>query len=565
MNNQQEITPEDYREIRVRTTRFSMRRNDLCLTFIPEDPNLQIASVFLQKRAEKTLTVRFQVKEQIRQGKRIYSCRFPARKHGLADGLWDIVASVKTPDECYDAILGGQSTLRKYLFILFPRWIRTNDGNVLYPFVNLQKHFTIQSRKWQPDYDTRRFILKEYLALFCYLILKPYWDHKKYWLICEKYSYMAQDNGYYFFRYCMDNLPSKERKRIFFVLDPKSPDYPKLMPYQEQVADFMSFRYLILLNAAELLISSEAIRHFYIWDSPKTLSKSLYQIRKNVVFLQHGVMALKRCENGFHKYSYNQMALFNVSSPFEQDIIYKYFGYDRDEIMICGLPRWDALKDTSDPAHREILIMPTWREWLERCTKEFFLSSDYYQNYEALLKNDALYQLLEEKDLYLNFYIHPKFREYIDLFLTDNPRVRIIAFGDEPLNKLLMSCSLMITDYSSASWDVYYQGKPVLFWAFDKAQYDELRGSYLDMETDGFGDLLYTSKEVLAAIREYADCDFTEKEIYAQRRSYLLPYRDHNNSRRIYQYIKKTRFPVKFFSRSYWIHKIPEKKEETSE
>ncbi len=47
------------------------------------------------------------------------------------------------------------------------------------------------------------------------------------------------------------------------------------------------------------------------------------------------------------------MALFVVSSGYEQKIIHDYFGYDNEEIIITGLARWDVLEDKSDPAHKE--------------------------------------------------------------------------------------------------------------------------------------------------------------------------------------------------------------------
>ena len=83
----------------------------------------------------------------------------------------------------------------------------------------------------------------------------------------------------------------------------------------------MSFKYMIYLSAARYLISTDAIRHFYIWDSPNSIYKVLYQARKNIVFLQHGVMGFKQCHRTFHKGGGNQMALFVVSSGYEQKII----------------------------------------------------------------------------------------------------------------------------------------------------------------------------------------------------------------------------------------------------
>ena len=63
---------------------------------------------------------------------------------------------------------------------------------------------------------------------------------------------------------------------------------------------------------------------------------------------------------------------------------------------------------------------------------------------------------LKEKQIRLVFYIHPKLREFIGNFHADNNLIELISFNSVPLNQLLMGCSMMITDYSSACWDAYY-------------------------------------------------------------------------------------------------------------
>ncbi len=80
------------------------------------------------------------------------------------------------------------------------------------------------------------------------------------------------------------------------------------------------------------------------------------------------------------------------------------------------------------------------------------------------------------------FYIHPKLREFIGNFHADNDLIELISFNSVPLNQLLMGCSMMITDYSSACWDAYYLEKPILFYQFDLKQYNETNGSYINME-----------------------------------------------------------------------------------
>ena len=206
---------------------------------------------------------------------------------------------------------------------------------------------------------------------------------------------------------------------------------------------------------------------------------------------------------------------------------------------MTGLARWDVLEDRSVPGEKMILMMPTWRNWLEEVTEEQFKASDYYKNYMALLNSPKLHDFLKRKHVKMIFYIHPKFREYISTFATDCPNIQMIEFGTQPLNALLMRCNMMITDYSSACWDVFYQKKPVLFYLFDYELYDQVQGSYVDMRTQAFGDATDQMDELVDWMEAYEEKGFCEKEKYAKLREQLLPFRDHLNCDRTYEAIKK--------------------------
>ena len=70
------------------------------------------------------------------------------------------------------------------------------------------------------------------------------------------------------------------------------------------------------------------------------------------------------------------------------------FDYEPENVPITGFARWDVLKDKSTPDDPFILMMPTWRSWLEEVDNETFLQSDYYKNYSALLTDPALDEML---------------------------------------------------------------------------------------------------------------------------------------------------------------------------
>ena len=68
--------------------------------------------------------------------------------------------------------------------------------------------------------------------------------------------------------------------------------------------------------------------------------------------------------------------------------------------------------------------------------------------------------------------------------------------------EFLNSVDALITDYSSVFFDFANLKRPVLFYTYDIEKYkNQLRGFYIDMNTEVPGPLLYTSEEVVDAIR----------------------------------------------------------------
>ena len=384
------------------------------------------------------------------------------------------------------------------------------------------------------------FRLKERIAFLLYFLQRSRLSRENILLVYEKYCCMAQDNGFYFFKYCMDNdLEKKMKRKIYFVIDKSAVDYRNnLLPYKDHVIQFMSLRHMVCLLACRLMVSSDSKAHAYAWRCKESILQPFIERNRRLVFLQHGVIALKRVD--FFRSGTNVVDLFVTSNDREHDIIIDELGYQPQEVIITGLTRWDVLEDKSgELERRSILVMPTWRNWLEEVSDETFRQSDYYLNYMELLNSPRLEQYLERHDLQLNFYIHPKFREYLGNFNISAERVRLIPFGSEPLNRLIMECSMLVTDYSSVCWDVYYQGKPVIFYQFDVDKYNETQGAYIDLETELFGDRAVNNEELFALLEEEARLDFALKEKYAEMRRSMYKYIDKNNSKRVCEEIRK--------------------------
>ena len=474
------------------------------------------------------------IKVNMENGYWIIDAQLDTRNVVLEELYWDVFVIIQQEEEEFS--LGIRLNKQQKTKLLLGNYqCYPNDTHIVYPYEKKGGNiaFTYRERSKYDGISTR---IKEFLVFGAYALLLPYWKGKRMWLVYEKFCSMAQDNGYYFFKYCMENLPEEEKKHIYFILDKDSPDCEKMEKYKEHVIPFMSMRHMLYCMVAKLYVGSDSKVHLYAWRAkPNLISKRISHHK--ILFLQHGVTALKRVDRIFGKNGSSPMTYFTTTSEFEQKIVMENFGYTRDNAPVLGFTRWDVLEDTSSKDEKIVLVMPTWRSWLEEKSAEEFRESDYYKNYSHFLQSSKLNQILKQYNTKLIFYIHPKFRDYLGEFNISQDNVELIPFGTQPLNEIIKKCHMLITDYSSVCWDVYYLGKPVLFYQFDCDMYMQAHGSYLDMEHELFGERYMECDDLIDGMEEYMQRDFQEKDKYGKMRDYYLPYRDNDNSKRTYEYI----------------------------
>jgi CDP-glycerol glycerophosphotransferase (TagB/SpsB family) len=405
---------------------------------------------------------------------------------------------------------------------------KLGDGFMVYPYITINDGLSLTYRQ-KEKYESKWHQFKEWNASLIYQLFKNHFDKKRIWLVYEKFAQTAQDNSYYFFKYAYENHPDEN---IYYVIDKSSSDYVYLKGMEDRVISFMSLKHLLYLYASKLFVSSEAKGHAYILRKQNGALRNIVN-EKKFVFLQHGVLGFKKVDAIFRKDSNNGANLFVTSSEIERNIVTNNFRYDKEDVVVTGLCRWDALVDKSNHSDgKEILLMPTWRSWLDDVPDSKFVESEYYHNYIKLLNSKRLNRLLESYDILIHFYIHPKFKAYIDKFETNNKNIKLYQFGEEKVNELLMRSDLLITDYSSVAWDQYYQKKPVIFYQFDHNTYEILQGSYIEMDKNLFGDRVFDFNQLLHTIETYIDRDFVEKEKYAAMRDQYFEHVDRDNSKR---------------------------------
>ena len=352
------------------------------------------------------------------------------------------------------------------------------------------------------------------------------------WLIGEL-PYKAQDNGYHFFRYVRENRPEVD---AYYVIDPASPEYENVRPFGN-VVGYQSKEHFEIALAADRIIGSHHPDYLYPTRHPSFLAKS----RAGRVFLQHGVMGTKWMVPNYGKHSAGfGTDLFCVSSDRERSYIVKDFGYDPGDVVVTGLPRFDALFDTDVALNpRQVLVIPTWRDWLQN--KEGFIESDYFQQWKDFLHDPALARLVGENQLELIFCLHPNMQHLRSHFA--GVPARIVGQGEVDVQFLMKQSAAMVTDYSSVGFDFSFLDKPVHYFQFDRERFLGKTGSHLDLDRELPGRIAFTRESLVATLEATVQRDMKMEPTYRDRASRFIVARDRGHSARVFQAVMDMHLP----------------------
>ncbi len=384
---------------------------------------------------------------------------------------------------------------------------------------------------------------KDIIAIFKFLLavfLVPFFysKRKKTWLICED-EQEARDNGYWLYKYICENDKLQD---VVYAIDYSSPDFNKVKDVGK-TCKYGSINHWLYYLCGEYNISSQKggkpnAAVCYVLE--------IYGIIKNKnIFLQHGITL----NNGqWLHYKNTKMRLFICGAQKEYSFIDEYFGYPKDNLKLLGFPRFDQLYDI-DVDDKMILIMPTWREWLNYKTNAtnklhydgVFEHSDYYKYWNELLTNKRFINFIEKNNYKVIFFPHRNAQKYLKSFSTISKNVILSNWKDYDIQFLLKKAVLLITDYSSVAIDFAYMNKPVLYYTFDIAdfrlgQYEE---GYFDYDNNELGYSVKNIDEIISICENLSEVHFKLNEEKVNNINYFFGIRDKNNCQRIIDTIKE--------------------------
>lgn len=323
-------------------------------------------------------------------------------------------------------------------------------------------------------------------------------NHEKIILIGEHRGVNLKDNGYYFFRYCREHYSSLP---IYFVTNADSANNDTFLKQDPNVLFYGSIKHLLIFAKASFCLYTHDYR-----DLIYRTHFRLFGRFKSLVFLHHGVLGWKRFDD-FYQENKNIMELFVVGTPVEEELLTKRIGVHQDKVHRLGYPRWDYLEERSSITTPKIVYLPTFRnDMLLGRIDDHLLTA-----IRSFLNSPELRVLLKNSGTSLIVHLHPEMRALeskLDIFEDSS---LYIDRNDESTHALLEIGNLLITDYSSVSWDFFLLGKPVIFYRFDIEDYETSRGSYLDLRENLIGEVATNKDDLITMIEKHIKSGFKEK------------------------------------------------------
>ncbi|WP_081652918.1 CDP-glycerol glycerophosphotransferase family protein, partial [Candidatus Stoquefichus massiliensis] len=374
------------------------------------------------------------------------------------------------------------------------------------------------------DYPEEQKKLRKAYLLSRFLIFSK---ARKSVLCFEKFASKYEESASVLFEKIVD----RGERNTYFVIDQSSLHYQNIPDkYKKYIIPKYSFKHYFYFFCAKGFIATESMNHIIELNiSDPNVTMRITKGAYDYIFLQHGVMYMYCLENrsdfikgqGFTNYS-----KVVVSSQTEADHFIEYGQFDQDDLIISGLPKFD--KSYQNPNADKILIMPTSRDFEYNVIRLTPTDSSYYKFTKNII--DAVPDELKDKIVVVG---HPLLKQ--QLHATD---LRKYIPNEYIYDELLRDTKLLITDYSSISYDAFYRGCNVIFcWEDKEMCLNAMNYKLMLNDSNVFADVSKSFDDLPALIKKNYYHAQTDEQIEKYRK--IVTYHDGNNTERCYEYLLK--------------------------
>lgn len=359
------------------------------------------------------------------------------------------------------------------------------------------------------------------------------------WLIGENNGNTMNNNSYYFWKHVVNN--DDEINKFFVVKKNKKNKelYSNLSKYEK--------KYFVWKNSLKHWMLFIKANMFYVSLSYKDvmpdrilLKKCNMQVKKPVIYLQHGTLAMKKLgydgkgyNNNFFKFIiYNELILDQFS---EENNFKKYQLYHSKYH-----PRYMELVKKNEVLEKEnqILWFITWREVFG----DGFETTKFLRDIRRVIENEELVKYQNENNLKIKICLHSLFNEKQIEILTkhiDTSKTEVVYSSKIDVMDEIAKSKMLITDYSSLGFDFTFLNKPVILFQPDLESYLANREIYCTV--DELKQYSFSSSKEL--IKKIISGDYGINEFFRKR----LP------KKIDYQYVKEGKHIDKMYKDFKWI------------
>lgn len=176
-------------------------------------------------------------------------------------------------------------------------------------------------------------------------------------------------------------------------------------------------------------------------------------------FTQHGITFFKDDFISQSSYSAFLFDKLMISNDFEKKIFMERACYTEDNLVKNGLFRWDLLSSDNAEFGKSIFIYFTHRRYLKNIPENELKNTVYVRTISGLLENPEFQKLVKENGYTLKIALHHSVLQVCGNGLLENVQI----LSDDEIAEAKRTSSILITDYSSMCFEMWFQHKPSIF------------------------------------------------------------------------------------------------------
>lgn len=248
----------------------------------------------------------------------------------------------------------------------------------------------------------------------------------------------------------------------YYIMNGNSPEYGKIREmYGERIIPYTIEKHMeFALNLRKLLVNTKFIcsgfqvLHALNIGLTDAVKKSPYVY---LIFTQHGVNFFK--DNFITQSAYSSFIFdkIMISNDFERNLFIEKGCYDEKNLIPNGLFRWDLLSADNAEHDKSIFIYFTHRRYLR--DMENIEDSVYVKTIAGLLKDERFIKLVKDNGYTLKVALHHTVLSVCGKDILGDIQI----LEDAEIADAKRNSAILITDYSSMCFEMWFQHKPVIF------------------------------------------------------------------------------------------------------